>query len=43
MGPFCSIYKELEGKRVEDRGWPKVKRARELIVRSHQRFSERGT
>lgn len=40
---FFSIYKDLEGKRVEVKGWSKAARAQELIRRSHQRFRAGGT
>jgi inorganic pyrophosphatase len=35
---FFSIYKDLEGKRVEVRGWRNAEFARETIVRAQQAF-----
>jgi inorganic pyrophosphatase len=37
---FFSIYKDLEGKRVEVKGWRDASEAREAIVASMQRFQE---
>jgi inorganic pyrophosphatase len=37
---FFSIYKDLEGKRVEVRGWNDAARARELISASQKKFEE---
>jgi len=36
---FFSIYKDLEGKRVETKGWQDASVARRLIVESHAAFS----
>lgn len=35
---FFAIYKELEGKKTEVKGWQEVRQARRLIQASHQRF-----
>ena len=35
---FFSIYKDLEGKRVEVRGWRDAETARKTVVESQQRF-----
>jgi inorganic pyrophosphatase len=35
---FFSIYKDLEGKRVEVRGWKDVDAAREIITKAQQAF-----
>jgi inorganic pyrophosphatase len=35
---FFDIYKELEGKRTEVRGWSGADRAREMIVQARRRF-----
>jgi inorganic pyrophosphatase len=37
---FFSIYKDLEGKRVEIKGWQDKSHARDCIVESHRRFVE---
>src|SRR6185295_14173008 len=37
---FFAIYKELEGKRTEMRGWRGPREAREAIRRSRERFLE---
>jgi inorganic pyrophosphatase len=37
---FFSIYKDLEGKRVEVRGWKDAAAAREIITKSHKAFEE---
>ncbi len=37
---FFSIYKDLEGKRVEVRGWRDAEVARKTIVESQQRFKD---
>ncbi len=38
---FFTIYKELEGKRTELRGWRGPKEARDIIVFTRQRFLDR--
>jgi inorganic pyrophosphatase len=38
---FFSIYKDLEGKRVEVRGWRDAAFARETVVRAQQAFLEK--
>jgi inorganic pyrophosphatase len=38
---FFSIYKDLEGKRVEVRGWRNAEFARETIVRAQQAFIDK--
>lgn len=40
MTHFFSIYKDLEGKRVEVKGWADAAQAREVIVESMQRFQD---
>ncbi len=40
---FFSIYKDLEGKRVEVKGWHDASQAREAIVTSMQRFQDGKT
>ena len=40
---FFAIYKDLEGKRVEVKGWHDAARAREAITASMQRFEEAKT
>lgn len=37
---FFSIYKDLEGKRVEIKGWQDASHARDAISQSHRRFVE---
>ena len=37
---FFSIYKDLEGKRVEIKGWEDASHARNTILESHRRFIE---
>src|SRR5690349_15673526 len=37
---FFSIYKDLEGKRVEIKGWQDASHARDGILQSHRRFLE---
>jgi len=37
---FFSIYKDLEGKRVEIKGWHDASQARDAILQSHRRFVE---
>src|SRR5215470_3953447 len=37
---FFSIYKDLEGKRVETKGWQDASAARALIVESQKSFSD---
>ena len=37
---FFSIYKDLEGKRVEVRGWKDAATAKEIIVRSQKAYLE---
>jgi inorganic pyrophosphatase len=37
---FFSIYKDLEGKRVEVRGWKDVDAAREIITKAQQAFED---
>ena len=37
---FFSIYKDLEGKRVEVRGWRDAETARKTVVESQQRFQD---
>ena len=37
---FFSIYKDLEGKRVETKGWQDASAARALIAESHKAFAE---
>ena len=37
---FFSIYKDLEGKRVEIKGWQDASHARNTILESHRRFVE---
>jgi len=37
---FFSIYKDLEGKRVEIKGWQDASHARDAILQSHRRFVE---
>ncbi len=37
---FFTIYKELEGKRTEMRGWKGPQEAREAIQRSRERYLE---
>jgi inorganic pyrophosphatase len=37
---FFSIYKDLEGKRVEMKGWRDARHARNLILQCHQNFVE---
>lgn len=37
---FFAIYKELEGKHTEVRGWLDAAKARELIVQCHRRFGK---
>ena len=37
---FFSIYKDLEGKRVEITGWGKSEEAMEIIVRSMKRYKD---
>jgi inorganic pyrophosphatase len=37
---FFSIYKDLEGKRVEVRGWRDAAYARELVGKCHEAFKE---
>src|SRR6516164_3060138 len=39
---FFAIYKELEGKHTEVRGWQDAEQARKLIVRCHRRFGKGG-
>ena len=39
---FFAIYKELEGKHTEVRGWRDAEQAQKLIVRCHRRFGEGG-
>lgn len=39
---FFSIYKELEGKHTEVKGWKGVADARRLIQEGHRRFAECG-
>jgi inorganic pyrophosphatase len=38
---FFSIYKDLEGKRVEVRGWKDAAAAREIIAKSQKAFEEK--
>jgi inorganic pyrophosphatase len=38
MTHFFSIYKDLEGKRVEVKGWRDAARAREIIGQAEQAF-----
>ena len=40
MTHFFSIYKDLEGKRVEVKGWRDAARAREIIVEAERVFVE---
>lgn len=40
---FFSIYKDLEGKRVEVKGWKDSSMAREMIVQSMKAFEEAKT
>ncbi|MDB6123262.1 MAG: Inorganic diphosphatase [Pedosphaera sp.] len=40
MEHFFSIYKELEGKRTEVKGWRDRTHAQQVINESHQRFKE---
>jgi inorganic pyrophosphatase len=40
---FFAIYKELEGKRTEVRGWRDVAEAHAVIGQSHQRFQGGGS
>lgn len=35
---FFRIYKELEGKKVETRGWEDIKQAMDMIKKSHENF-----
>src|SRR5262249_16539957 len=37
---FFSIYKDLEGKRIEIKGWHDASHARDAILQSHRRFVE---
>ncbi|PYY13375.1 MAG: inorganic diphosphatase, partial [Acidobacteria bacterium] len=37
---FFSIYKDLEGKRVETKGWQDASAARALIAESQKAFME---
>ena len=37
---FFSIYKDLEGKRVEVRGWKDATRAKEIILEAQKAFEE---
>jgi len=37
---FFSVYKELEGKRTEVKGWKDVKEAHRLIEEGHRRFRQ---
>jgi inorganic pyrophosphatase len=37
---FFAIYKELEGKRTEMKGWKGTREAREVIRRSRERYLE---
>ena len=37
---FFAIYKDLEGKRVEVRGWRDAETARKTVVESQQRFQD---
>jgi inorganic pyrophosphatase len=39
---FFSVYKELEGKHTEVKGWRGVSEARRLIQRGHRHFAERN-
>ena len=36
---FFSVYKELEGKHTEVRGWRDAAYAREVIIKGHKRFT----
>ena len=40
---FFSIYKDLEGKRVETKGWQDAASARTLIGESYKSFQEQQT
>lgn len=40
---FFSVYKELEGKRTQVKGWNDVKEARRLIKEGHSRFRRHKT
>ena len=40
---FFSIYKDLEGKNVEVRGWRNAEYAREVIVKAQQRYIDNKT
>ena len=40
---FFSIYKDLEGKNVEVRGWRNAAYAREVIVKAQERYIENKT
>ena len=37
---FFAIYKDLEGKRVEIKGWHDAAYAREIVVESAKRFED---
>jgi inorganic pyrophosphatase len=37
---FFAIYKELEGKHTEVRGWRDAGQAKKLVMKCHQRFGE---
>jgi inorganic pyrophosphatase len=39
---FFSIYKDLEGKRVEVRGWRDAAYARQLVTRTHEAYKEKA-
>jgi inorganic pyrophosphatase len=39
---FFSIYKDLEGKRVEARGWKDAATARQMIVKAQRAFQEKN-
>ncbi len=39
---FFAVYKELEGKRTEVRGWRDVARAKATIAEGHAKFRERS-
>ena len=40
---FFAIYKDLEGKRVEVKGWRDASFARSKVLESHQRFIDNKT
>ena len=40
---FFSVYKELEGKRTQVKGWSNVKEAHRLIQEGHRRFRRHKT